>query len=139
MSPEFTAKFKSLSVNALRIAAGAWYFSHGAQKLFGWFGGMGPNHGTVDLMTKFGAAGVIETVCGACIVLGILTRPMAFLASGEMAVTYFCDALGRLGQHVVVAEPRRTALPVCVHFFTYAAYGAGSFSLDAMMAKRKKA
>jgi len=81
-------RLRDIAQTALRIAAGLTYFSHGAQKLLGWFGGFGDG-GTVDLMTRFGAAGVIETVAGGLIVLGLFTRPAAFLASGEMAVAYF--------------------------------------------------
>jgi len=137
MSAEFDAKFKSFSINALRIAAGATYFSHGAQKLFGWFGGMGPNHGTVDLMTKFGAAGVIEATCGAMLILGLFTRPFAFIASGEMAVTYFWMHWGGSG-HMWWWD-NHGELPLLYSFIwlTYAAFGAGSFSLDALIAKRK--
>ncbi|HXE88309.1 MAG TPA: DoxX family membrane protein, partial [Hyphomicrobiaceae bacterium] len=49
---------------ALRIGAGLLFMQHGLQKLLGWFGGMGPNHGTVQLMSQFGLAGVIETFGG---------------------------------------------------------------------------
>jgi putative oxidoreductase len=64
--------------------AGLLFATHGAQKLFGVFGGT-----AVPLMTQAGAAGAIELVCGLCIALGVLTGWMAFLASGEMAVAYF--------------------------------------------------
>lgn len=69
---------------ALRIVAGILFAMHGAQKLFGVFGGR-----RVSLMTQFGAAGVIEVVCGLMIALGILTGIAAFIASGEMAAAYF--------------------------------------------------
>ena len=46
----------------MRVAVGFLFAAHGSQKLFGWFGGFGPNGGTADLMTRFGAAGVIEVV-----------------------------------------------------------------------------
>jgi putative oxidoreductase len=68
----------------LRIVAGILFAMHGAQKLFGVFGGR-----RVSLMTQFGAAGVIEVVCGLMIALGILTGIAAFIASGEMAAAYF--------------------------------------------------
>jgi len=68
----------------LRIVAGVLFAIHGAQKLFGVFGGR-----RVSLMTQFGAAGVIELVCGLMIALGILTGIAAFIASGEMAAAYF--------------------------------------------------
>jgi putative oxidoreductase len=68
----------------LRIVAGILFAMHGAQKLFGVFGGR-----QVSLMTQAGAAGVIEVVCGLMIALGILTGIAAFIASGEMAFAYF--------------------------------------------------
>ncbi|MEO8200132.1 MAG: DoxX family protein, partial [Gemmatimonadota bacterium] len=77
---------RAITQTALRVVAGLAFFSHGGQKLFGWFGGMGPNGGSVELMSRFGAAGVIETVAGLGIALGLFTRPLAFIASGEMAV-----------------------------------------------------
>ena len=64
--------------------------AHGTQKLFAFPSGMGPDGtGTVNLATIFGAAGIIETVGGALLLVGLFTRPVAFLAAGEMAVTYF--------------------------------------------------
>ena len=78
----------------LRIAAGLTFFSHGASKLFGWFGGGDP----VELLSRFGAAGVIEVVAGACLVVGLSTRLAAFIASGEMAVAYFWIHVGGSGQ-----------------------------------------
>ena len=123
--------------SAARIAIGLAYFSHGAQKIFGWFGGMGPDGGTVDLMTRFGAAGIIEVVCGACIVLGLFTAPAAFLASGEMAVGYFWMHAGRSGS-IWWWENRGEVLMIFSFFFLLVSVmGPGPFSLDAMMARRR--
>jgi putative oxidoreductase len=69
---------------ALRIVAGLLFATHGAQKLFGVFGGK-----AVPLLTQAGAAGIIELVCGLCVALGLFTGWAAFIASGEMAVAYF--------------------------------------------------
>ena len=69
---------------ALRIVAGILFAIHGAQKLFGLFGGK-----QMPLMTQIGLAGVIELVCGLMIAIGILTSIAAFIASGEMASAYF--------------------------------------------------
>lgn len=137
LSAQLDAKWKSISVAALRIAAGAAYFSHGAQKVLGWFGGMGPNHGTVEMMSRFGAAGVIEAACGALIVIGLFTRPAAFLASGEMAVTYFWMHLGRTGEVFWWANHGELPMIYAFIWFSYAAFGAGPFSLDAVIAKRR--
>jgi putative oxidoreductase len=128
-------RFRTTAFTALRIAAGLAYFSHGAAKLFGWFGGMGPN-GTVELMSRFGAAGVIEVICGTAIVLGLFTRPLAFIASGEMAVTYFWMHWGQSG-HMWWWQ-NRGELPMLFSFiFLYvSAHGAGPFSLDARIGRR---
>jgi len=69
---------------ALRVVAGLMFATHGAQKLFGAFGGVPVGAGSF-----MGLAGVIELAAGVLIALGLLTRPLAFLASGEMAVAYF--------------------------------------------------
>lgn len=134
---DWQAKFRTIAHNALRIAAGAAYFSHGAQKLFGWFGGFGPDGGTVELMTRFGAAGVIEVVCGAAIILGLLTRPLAFIASGEMAVAYFWMHVGGSGELFWWANRGELVMVYSFLWLFYAAHGAGSFSLDAWLAGRR--
>jgi putative oxidoreductase len=68
----------------LRVVAGILFAFHGAQKLFGLFGGQ-----QVSLISQRGLAGVIEVVCGLMIALGLFTSIAAFLASGEMAAVYF--------------------------------------------------
>src|SRR5688572_7386059 len=69
---------------ALRIVAGFLFSLHGAQKLFGVLGGQ-----SVELMSQRGLAGLIELIGGVLIAIGLFTSPMAFIASGEMAVAYF--------------------------------------------------
>jgi putative oxidoreductase len=68
----------------LRIVAGVMFAIHGAQKLFGAFGGQ-----QVSLMSQAGLAGAIELVCGLMIAVGVFTSVAAFIASGEMAAAYF--------------------------------------------------
>src|SRR3954470_6201031 len=72
----------------LRIGAGLLYMQHGLQKLFGMFGGMDGAGATVTLMSQMGLAGVLETFGGLLLVLGLLTRPVAFLLAGEMLVAF---------------------------------------------------
>lgn len=120
---------------ALRIAAGVAFFSHGAQKLFGWFGGIDGSGGTVELMSKFGAAGVIELIAGALIAVGLFTRLAAFIASGEMAVAYFwMHAAG--GGLFWWANRGEVVMLYSFIFFFFAAAGAGPFSVDARQSKR---
>jgi putative oxidoreductase len=122
---------------ALRIAAGLTYWSHGVQKLFGWFGGVGPNGGTAELMSRFGAAGIIESVAGICIALGLLTRPLAFLASGEMAVAYFWMHVGQSGQLWWWKNRGELVMVYSFLWLLYAAWGAGPYSLDAWLKARR--
>ncbi len=127
-------RLRDIAQTALRIAAGLTYFSHGAQKLLGWFGGFGDG-GTVDLMTRFGAAGVIETVAGGLIVLGLFTRPAAFLASGEMAVAYFWIHGGG-GELLWWQNRGEMVMLYSFIWLLFAAWGAGPYSLDAVLRQR---
>jgi putative oxidoreductase len=76
-------RFEPYAYAFLRIVAGLLFLFHGLQK-FGLVGGQ-----MVPLMSKFGAAAVIETVGGVLIMIGFQAAPVAFIASGEMAYAYF--------------------------------------------------
>lgn len=138
MEPEFDQRFVRIAHTALRIAAGLTYFSHGSQKLFGWFGGMGPDGGTVELMSRWGAAGIIETVCGFALILGLFTRPLALIASGEMAVAYFWIHTGGSGKIWWWQNHGEVVMLYSFIWLTFAARGAGDCSVDAWLAKRGK-
>src|SRR5262245_54472356 len=89
-------KFAPYLYVLLRMIAGLLFACHGAQKLFGLFGGMGGQHGAaVPLFSLMGLAGCIELVGGLSIALGVLTSFAAFVASGEMAVAYFMQSFSR--------------------------------------------
>lgn len=130
---------------ALRIAAGLAYVSHGAQKMLGWFGGFGPDGGTVEMMSRFGAAGTIELTCGVLITLGLGTRWAAFIASGEMAVAYFWIHSGGAklftGEGKIFWWQNRGELVMLYSFIflALAAWGSGPLSVEAALAKRGKA
>lgn len=131
-------RFVPVAQTLLRVFAGLAYCSHGAQKLLGWFGGMGPNGGTVELMSRFGAAGVIELVAGACIVLGLGTRWVAFIASGEMAVAYFWIHTGSSGSIWWWANRGETVMLYSFIFLLFAAWGAGPWSVDAKLGGERR-
>jgi putative oxidoreductase len=90
MIPE---RYASVTYALFRIVSGYMFLLYGTQKMFGWFGGQ-----QAQLMSLQGAAGVIETVCGLLIMVGLFTKVAAFLASGEMAVAYFYVHVMQLGQ-----------------------------------------
>jgi putative oxidoreductase len=75
------------SLLILRVVVGVVFMAHGAQKLFGAFGGVpGMDIPTFSLVWF---AGVIELVGGALVAIGVRTQIAAFICSGEMAVAYF--------------------------------------------------
>ncbi|HUE87481.1 MAG TPA: DoxX family protein [Vicinamibacterales bacterium] len=114
----------------LRIVAGFLFFQHGLPKLFGGFGGEQP----AELMSQMGLAGVIEVFGGLLIAVGLLTSPVAFIASGEMAVAYF-QAHAPRGFWPIVNGGELAAL-YCFVFLYFAAMGSGKWSLDSLRKKR---
>jgi putative oxidoreductase len=115
---------------ALRVGAGLMFFSHGAAKLFGWFGGMPPNHGTVPLISQMGAAGAIEVVGGILIMIGLFTRPAALIAAGEMAVAYvMVHTMGHHDARWWANGGELAALYALIWLF-FACAGAGVWSVD---------
>jgi putative oxidoreductase len=81
------------------------------------------------------AAGVIELVTGTLIVLGLFTRPAAFLASGTMAAAYF---MGHATQGFwPVLNQGETAIMFCFAFFYLIFAGPGAWSLDALIRRRR--
>lgn len=113
----------------LRIVAGLLFLAHGLVKLFGFPPGAQP--GQQELMTLLGAAGIIELVAGTLILVGLFTRPAAFIAAGEMAVAYwYIHAPQSL---YPVANMGDAAILYCFLFLYISAAGPGAFSLDAAM------
>jgi putative oxidoreductase len=118
----------------LRVVAGFLFWQAGGLILFGWFGGM-PGGQSVPLMSEIGIGGVLEFVGGLLIIFGLLTRPVAFILSGEMAVAYWQfhapnGAWPLQNQGV-------PAVLFCFLFLYMAAQGGGDWSLDALL-KRKR-
>lgn len=107
----------------LRVVAGILFAFHGAQKLFGMFGGT-----QVPMLSQSWFAGVIELVGGILIAIGLLTSLAAFIASGEMAVAYFMVHAPR-GTWPIQNGGELAAL-YCFVFLYIAARGGGPWSVD---------
>jgi putative oxidoreductase len=116
----------------LRIMAGFTFALHGWQKFFGWFGGIGGH--PVPVTTMLGAAGLIETVGSAFIILGLFTRPVAFLLSGEMAVGYFRTHAPR--GFWPLLNGGELAVFYCFLWLWFSSTGAGSWSLDRLLGRK---
>ncbi len=108
----------------LRVISGLLLLQHGGQKLFGWFGGTGWS----ELSTLIMVAGVLEFFGGMVLVLGVFTRPIAFLLSGFMAVAYFTVHFP-IGFWPIANGGDLAVLFAFVSLF-FAFHGAGKWSLD---------
>ena len=133
MFGQLLAKYQGQIQGLARVVVGLLFFSHGAQKLFGWFGA----DGSVELFSRMGAAGVLEFFGGAMIMLGLFTRPVAFILSGQMAVAYFWIHLP--GGLFPWDNGGELAALYSWVFLLYATLGGGSFALDSVIARQKVA
>jgi putative oxidoreductase len=113
-------------LSVLRIVAACLFIAHGTQKLFG-FPAAGPRF---QLLTMLGAAGIIETVGGLLMLLGLFTRPVAFILSGQMAVAYFTQHAAR-GTWPLV-NGGELAVLYCFLWLYFCAAGPGPWSVDRM-------
>ena len=131
----FLTRLQPYAHALMRIVVGFAYWTHGTGKLFAWFG----QESAVELMSRWGAAGVIETVFGAAIILGFKTRYAAFIASGEMAVAYFW--IHSMGRESIWhwANRGELVLVYCFVFLYLATAGDGPWSVDAALNKRQDA
>ncbi len=132
----FLARFSGIIYAALRIVTGLMFAQHGAQKLFGFLGGMGQDGGTAPFLSLMFFAGLIEFFGGLLIAAGFKTSWVAFLASGEMAVAYF---VAHASRGLFPIQNRGESAVIYAFLFLYiAANGAGMFSVDAMFGTSKK-
>ena len=116
----------------LRIVAGFILFCPGAFKLFGWFVPMPAGFVLTPLLRT---AGWIEVIGGPLLMLGLFTRPVAFLCSGEMAVAYFKGHFPR--GFLPIQNHGEPAVLLCFVFLFLSAAGAGPFSVDKWLAGRR--
>lgn len=117
----------------MRIMVGLMFAQHGAQKLFGLFGGMGQDGGSAQLMSLMGAAGTIEFFGGLLVALGLFGSLAAFISSGQMAAAYFMSHMPR--GLIPIENGGERAVLFCFIFLFIASRGSGPLSLDRMFRK----
>ena len=117
-------------LSVLRIAAAIMFIQAGTVKLFGWPMPM-PGGATAPLTTQVGFGGLLELAGGLLMLIGLFTRAVAFLLSGEMAVAYFQFHFPQ-GFWPVVNQGQLAAL-YCFVWLYFSAAGAGPWSVDAAM------
>lgn len=122
-------RHRPLALSGLRIISGLMFLQHGTQKIFGF---PAPAMGPFDITSQIGIGGVLELIGGVLLVLGLFTRPVAFLMSGMMAVAYFQFHAASGGFFPLVNKGELAAL-YCWVFLYLAFSGPGSISADAVL------
>ncbi|MBE0582775.1 MAG: DoxX family protein [Desulfofustis sp.] len=130
-------RFRQIAFFLLRIVAGLLFLQAGGMKLFDWFGGIPSQFGGHPAMfSQTWIGGVLEFYGGAAIIIGLFIKPIAFILSGEMAVAYFQfhqpNGFWPIQNH---GEP---AVLLCFIFLFFAVHGAGNWSLDDFIRRRKQ-
>ena len=121
----FLKPYSDQLLSVLRIMSGLLFLQHGTTKYLSFpltkMSGASP-------MTMSGAAGLIELVGGVLLVLGLFTRPVAFILSGTMAVAYFYAHHPR--GFFPIINMGELAVLYCFAFLYIAAAGGGAWSID---------
>ncbi|MEM9220848.1 MAG: DoxX family protein [Pseudomonadota bacterium] len=117
-------KFAPLFLSILRIVSGLIFLAHGTQKLLGF----PPTDRDVALLSLGGIAGIIEILTGVLLIIGLFTRPAAFLASGLMAFAYWIAHAPR--DFFPVNNGGDAAILYCFVFLYIVFAGPGPLSID---------
>jgi putative oxidoreductase len=121
-------------LSVLRIIAGLVFITFGTMKLFN-YPPMPQGMPPIPLVSQMGLAGILETFGGLLILIGLFTRPVSFVLAGEMAIAYF---QGHYPQSFWPTTNMGTpAILYCFIFLYFVFSGAGTWSVDAMIARSK--
>lgn len=118
----------------VRVLIGFLFMQHGAQKLFGLFGGVNGSGGTASLASMYGVAGIIEFVGGLLLVVGLLTRLVALVTAAEMVGAQF---IAHVPEGVVpIQNGGELGLLYLAAFLLLVLYGSGRYSVDHLVRTR---
>ncbi|MGE0045285.1 MAG: DoxX family protein [Hyphomonadaceae bacterium] len=125
-----------LFLSVLRIVAALGFMQHGLQKLFNFPPG---ERGPVENWLSFpvGIAGILETFGGALLLIGLFTRPVAFILSGMMAVAYWMAHAPQSPYPIL--NGGELAMLYCFTFLYFVFAGGGSLSADALLGRKPAA
>jgi putative oxidoreductase len=122
------------ALGVLRIVAGCLFVMHGLEKFFGVGGGRIDR----DIMSMRGLAGGLESFGGPLIIVGLFTRPVAFILSGEMAVAYFRSWAPRGFWQSFTLPGMEASILFCYLFLFLWAAGPGAWSVDELLRRRAR-
>lgn len=128
------ATWQPRALGALRIVAGYLFIAHGTTKLF-----QAPYiemFANVPLLSIYGAAGILEVAGGALLILGLLTRPAAFVLSGLMAFAYFIGHAPQGNVLLPILNAGELAALYSFLFLFISVAGPGAWSLDSYLRGR---
>jgi putative oxidoreductase len=134
MLERIVRKSAAPTLSLMRIIVGFLFFPHGGQKILGWFGGMRGTGATASFPDLVWFGGVLELFGGLLIMLGVFTRPVAFLLAGEMAVAYFKAHAS--GGFLPLVNHGELAVLYCFVFLFLAANGGGPYSIERLWQKK---
>jgi len=118
-------------LSILRIIAAFLFVQYGTTKLLAFPAAVMPDGGTASLASLPGVAGALELVGGALLLIGLFTRPVAFVLSGQMAVAYF---MGHAGQGFwPILNGGAPAVFFCFLWLYLSAAGPGPWGIDAKL------
>jgi len=121
----------SVLLGLLRLVTAFLFIQFGTAKLFAFPGPVMPDGATAELMSQAGIAGLLEIVGGALLLIGLFTRPVAFLLAGEMAFAYF---IGHAPQGFwPVLNQGTPAVLFCFLFLYFSAAGPGAFAVSNLL------
>jgi putative oxidoreductase len=120
------------ALSILRMMTGLLFLEHGTQKLLGF---PPSEHSFPPLFSLMGLQGVLELVGGFLILIGLFTRPVAFILAGNMAVAYFMAHAPR--GFFPTLNGGQLAILFCFVFLYLAVAGGGQWSVDAQIARRR--
>jgi putative oxidoreductase len=126
----FFGPWRPRALAVLRIVTAYLFITHGTAKLFGV-----PHNAMFDglqWMSLIGVAGILEVVGGALLLVGLFTRPVAFVLCGFMAVAYFMAHASQGQPLVPMINKGELAVLYCFVFLYFAVAGAGAWSVDAV-------
>jgi len=137
--PSIVSRWKSWApeiLSILRIIAAFLFMQVGTAKLFAFPAAVMPGGGTAPAWSLAWVAGVLETFGGALLLIGLWTRPVGFILSGEMAFAYFIGHAPR-GLWPVLNEGSGAIL-FCFVFLYLSAAGPGPWSVDAALRRGRR-
>jgi putative oxidoreductase len=139
-SDSFFSRWAPRVLSILRIIAGFLLMQHGLQKLFGVLmppapAGAPQEHGTFQLLSLMGVAGILESGGGLLLLLGLFTRTVAFILSGMMAVAYF--TVHAPGGFWPILNRGELAVIYCFVYLYFAVAGGGEWSLDRLLRRER--